>query len=131
MKRIRVLIIEVHLAVRRALAARLASFPHIEVVDKAGSFQQGLELAEALRPDVILLELKGAGGVQANPVGEMVKKLASHRAGIIVLTSYADGLERDAALDSGASRYLLKHIDTSRLLAEIEAVAGEITDKIG
>ncbi len=131
MKQIRVLIVEVHLAVRRALAARLGSFPQIEVVAKAGSFQEGLDLAEALQPDVILLELKGAGGYGADPVREMVQKLSGNRTGIIVLTSYADGAERDAALGSGASRYLLKHIDTSRLLAEIEAVAGEVANQIG
>ncbi len=131
MKQIRVLIIEVHSAVRRALAARLGSFPNIEVVAKAGTFQEGLKLAETLRPDVILLELKGAGRYRVNPVSEMVKKLAGNQTGIIVLTSYADGDERDAALGSGASRYLLKQIDTSRLLAEIEAVASEAAGQIG
>ena len=43
-----------------------------------------------------------------------------------MLTSYAEDDEREAALAAGASRYLLKHIDTARLLSEIEAVAAEI-----
>ena len=50
MKQIKVLIVEEHLAVRRALAARLDSFSHIEVVATAPSFAEGLPvvLMEAL-----------------------------------------------------------------------------------
>lgn len=130
MKIIKVLIVDEYLAVRQALAARLRAFPHIEVVATAGDFEQGLKSACTMQPDVILLELKGSGSLELNPVAEMNKALAGHPAGIIVLTSYADVDERKAALDAGARRYLLKHIDSARLLAEIEAVAGEVTDHV-
>ena len=125
MKQIKVLIVEEHLAVRRALAARLDSFSHIEVVATAPSFAEGVEKVSRCQPDVILLELKGTRGLE-NPVGEMNEALAGHPAGIIVLTSYADDDEREAALHAGARRYLLKQIDSARLLNEIEAVANEV-----
>lgn len=125
MKQIKVLIVEEHLAVRRALAARLNSFSHIEVVATAHNITEGLEQVGRCLPDVILLELKGTGDL-LNPVGEMNKALAGHPAGIIVLTSYADDDEREAALEAGARRYLLKQIDSARLLHEIEAVASEV-----
>ncbi len=125
MKQIKILIVEEHLAVRRALAARLNSFSHIEVVATAHNFTEGLEQVGRCLPDVILLELKGTGDL-LNPVGEMNKALAGHTAGIIVLTSYADDDEREAALEAGARRYLLKQIDSARLLHEIEAVASEV-----
>ncbi|UCG25468.1 MAG: response regulator transcription factor [Chloroflexota bacterium] len=125
MKQIKVLIVEEHLAVRRALAARLDSFSHIEVVATAPSFAEGLEKVGRCQPDVILLELKGAPEL-VNPVGELNKAIAGHPAGIIVLTSYADDDEREAALQAGARRYLLKQIDSARLLNEIEAVASEV-----
>jgi len=131
MTRIRVLIVDEHLAVRQALAARLKSFSHVEVVATARDFREGLERARALRPDVVLLELKGASSLQADPVGEICKMLAGLPAGIIVLTSYADEQEREAALAAGARRYLLKHIDTARLLNEIETVAREVAGEIG
>lgn len=128
MKIIKVLIVDEYLAVRQALAARLRAFPHLEVVATEGDFDQGLKSAHTLQPDVVLLEIKGSGKLESNPVGAMNKALAGHPAGIIVLTSYADVDERKAALDAGARRYLLKHIDSARLLAEIEAVAGEVAN---
>jgi two-component system NarL family response regulator len=128
MKKIRVLIVDEHVAVRQALATRLSAYAHIEVVATARSFQEGLERTRAFHPDVILLEIKGASSLQPDPVGEMSKVFGDHPAGIIVLTSYADEREREAALQAGARRYLLKHIDSSRLLSEIEAVAAEIAD---
>jgi DNA-binding NarL/FixJ family response regulator len=128
MNNIRVLIIDEHLVVRQALATRLNAYAHIEVVATARSFQEGLERARAFQPDVILLETKGASSLQPDPVGEMSRVLGDHPAGIIVLTSYADDSEREAALQAGARRYLLKHIDSARLLSEIEAVAAETAD---
>jgi len=126
MKRIRVLIVDEHIAVRRALATRLSAYPHIEVIGTARSFREGLERARSLHPDIILLELKGASDPQPDPVGRMCDALSEHPAGIIVLTSYADDDEREAALRAGARRYLLKHIDSTHLLNEIEAVASEV-----
>jgi DNA-binding NarL/FixJ family response regulator len=126
MEKIKVLIVDEYLAVRRALAARLSAFPHIDVIDTAIDIREGIDKARTLHPDVILLELKGPSTLLINPVSEMHQALAGHPAGIIVLTSYAEDDEREAALAAGASRYLLKHVDTARLLSEIEAVAAEI-----
>jgi DNA-binding NarL/FixJ family response regulator len=126
MEKIKVLIVDEYLAVRRALAARLRSYPHIEVLEAAIDIREGIDKARMLLPDVILLELKGPSTLLINPVSEMHQALAGHPAGIIVLTSYAEDDEREAALAAGASRYLLKHVDTARLLSEIEAVAAEI-----
>jgi DNA-binding NarL/FixJ family response regulator len=126
MKQIKVLIVDEHLAVRRALAARLGSFSHINVVATAASFAEGLELVERYQPDVILLELTGTRD-RVNPVGEMDTAIAGHPAGIIILTSYADDVERETALQAGARRFLLKQIDSARLLNEIESVASEVS----
>lgn len=125
MKQIKVLIVDEHLAVRRALAARLESYSHICVVASAASFAEGLEQVDRHRPDVILLEITGTRD-RLDPVGEMTKALGGHPAGIIILTSYAADDEREAALQSGAHRFLLKQIDSARLLREIETVAGEV-----
>jgi len=122
---IRVMIIDEHLAVRRALAARLASFPNIDVVATARDCREGLELALDNRPDIVLMELKGKNRRQPESIREMNNALPEHHIGIIVLTSYADDEEQQAALKAGAKRYLLKHIDTAKLTDEIEAVAAE------
>lgn len=124
--KIRVMIIDEHLAVRRALAARLAAFSNIDVVATARSYYEGLQKVRECSPDVILLELKGVSGQETDPVGEMRKATAGDPVGIIVLTSYADDDEQQAAIAAGAQRYLLKHIDSSQLTREIEAVRDEI-----
>ena len=126
METINVLIVDEYLAVRRALAARLSAFPHIEVVATANDIRKGIEEALNLHPDVVLLESKGTSTLLIDPVKEMLQALAGHPTGIIVLTSYAEDDEREAALASGARRYLLKHIDSARLINEIEAVAEEV-----
>jgi DNA-binding response OmpR family regulator len=59
----------------------------------------------------------------------MNKALTGHPVGIIVLTSYADDDEHQAALEAGAKRYLLKHIDSASLTAEIEAVRDEVVTR--
>ena len=131
MDKIRVLIIDEHPAVCRALTTRLESVGSIKVVASTVDYVDGLEDAGALRPDVILLELKGCndGGADAvgqrDPVAAISRLLASVPAGVIILTSYLDEVERAGALEAGAKRYLLKDIDTVRLVAEIEAVASE------
>lgn len=127
--KIRVLIIDEHLPVRRALAARLASFPNIDVVATARDYRQGMEQALDHQPDVVILELKGKYGQKADPIGEMNQALTDRAVSLIVLTSYADDDEHQAALKAGAKRYLLKHIDTASLTAEIEAVAKETQRK--
>lgn len=125
MNEIRVMIIDEHLAVRRALAARLASFPNIDVVATARDCREGMEQALDNRPDVVLMELKGKNSSQPEAIREMKDAMPEHQIGIIVLTSYADDEEQQAALKAGAKRYLLKHIDTAKLTDEIEAVAAE------
>lgn len=131
MEKIRVLIIDEHPAVCRALTTRLESVGSIKVVASKADYVDGLQDASALRPDVILLELKGSneGGPDAvgqrDPVAAISQLLASVPAGVIILTSYLDEAERTGALEAGAKRYLLKDIDTVRLVAEIEAVARE------
>ena len=126
MDQIRVLIIDEHGAVRRALATRLGSYPEVKVVATAGSFREGLERACTLEPDVILLELKGKRIRQPEQIGEMTRALADKPVGIIILTSYADDDERETALNEGVRRYLVKHIDSALLVAEIQAVAEEV-----
>ena len=125
MKKIRVMIIDEHLAVRRALATRLSSFPNIEVVAAARDCQEGMEQAKINEPNVVLMELKGRNNHQPRAIKEMSTALPEHPLGVIVLTSYADDEEQQAAFEAGAQRYLLKQIDTAKLIDEIEAVARE------
>ena len=87
-------------------------------------------MAHNMRPDVILLELKRslrdeALEPSADPIRAITELSTSGASRVIVLTSYLDEAEKITALDAGARRYLLKDIDTARLVAEIEQVVHE------
>lgn len=129
-ERIEVLIIDEHSAVCEALASRLKAFGSIRVVGACCNYHEGKCIAERTDPDIILLELKsGARGGRLQPAVDPIRAVSelaqSGRATVLVLTSYPDEVEQNAALQAGASRYLLKDIDTARLVAEIEQAAHE------
>jgi DNA-binding NarL/FixJ family response regulator len=115
----RLLIIDEHDAVREALKARLNADAGLEVVACTGCWRIDLEEAEKLRPDVVLLETKRADGQGLNALRCLTRQFPT--SSIVVLTSYADAAERAMALEMGASRYVLKNIDTPQLAREIRA----------
>ena len=117
MNRTRLLIIEGHEAVRLALVARLATSADVEVVGSTGDPQEGLEQALTLHPDVILVELKGANGGGMALMRRLAE--ADMMSRVIVLTSYPDDEERRLALAAGARHYLLKDLDSQRLIETI------------
>ncbi|PIK32573.1 DNA-binding response regulator, partial [Bacillus siamensis] len=82
---IRVLLIDDHEMVRMGLAAFLEAQPDIEVAGEASDGQQGVDLAAALLPDVILMDLvmDGMDGIEATR--QICAKLDDPK--IIVLTS--------------------------------------------
>ncbi len=123
MNKTQVLIIDEHPHVRRALAARLATTPHIQVMETVASLKEGLDAAVENHPDVVLLGLKTQEKLRdASDIQRLATWLASYGAGLIVLTTYAVDEERKLIIDAGAKRYLLKNIDSRRLIAEINSV---------
>jgi DNA-binding NarL/FixJ family response regulator len=100
------------------LVSRLQQTGELEVVGSTGSSEEGLLQVDALSPNVVLLETKRSDGVGL----ETCRSIAhSHPdTTIIVLTSYVDEEERQAAYMAGAARYVLKDIDSAQLLREIQ-----------
>lgn len=121
----RIVIIDEYDQVRQALERRFRRLPNVAVVGSTGNYLTGVDLVRQQRPQVVLLELKGRRHQLFNPVRQLLNQARSPM-GIIVLTSYSDEDERASALTAGASRYLLKDINTNQLVREIEAVANEI-----
>jgi len=125
MEKIRVLIIDEHPAVCEALAARLRAVPSIEVVGALSAFPETLEAVDQAQADVVLLDLIDKSDARLQAGTAILRLLAGCQVGVIVLTSYIDEIERNCVMRAGARRYLLKDIDTLRLISEIEAVARE------
>jgi DNA-binding NarL/FixJ family response regulator len=114
----RLLIIDDHDVVREALEARLRTTAKIEIVGCTGCWRTGLRDAVRLKPDVVLLEIKRSDGQGMEMLHHLAKECPN--TSIVVLTSYPDAEEQAEARRVGVMRYVLKDIDTSQLIREIQ-----------
>jgi DNA-binding NarL/FixJ family response regulator len=118
---IRVLVVDDHEIVRRGLRAFLGSEPDIEVVGEAGGGAQALDLLASmeLRPDVVVMDLQMApvDGIQS------IRQVRAryHDVEVVALTSFAEEERVHAALDAGASGYVLKDSDADDVAAAVRA----------
>jgi two-component system NarL family response regulator len=125
MDKVRLLIIDEHEAVREALAARLSSAASIEVVATAQDMLAP-EFFCSGYSDVALLGLKSSSSnMDLDATIDSVACLTQAGTAVIILTSYADDIERELVLHAGAYRYLLKDINSPQLISEIIEVANE------
>ncbi len=122
---IRVLLVDDHAVVRRGLRGFLELLDDIDVVGEAEDGRAGVEAAERTRPDVVLMdlvmpELDGIGAIAAI-------KAAHPETEIVALTSFIEEDKVTAALEAGASGYLLKDAEADDVAAAIRAAyAGEV-----
>ncbi len=132
---IRILLVDDHTLFRRGLTALLSRDPLLQIVGDAADAGEAQRRAEALQPDVILLDnhLPGVNGVDALPA----LREAAPQARLIMLTISEDGEDLAAALRAGASGYLLKTMEGEALSRAIHramrgepVVADEMTGKL-
>jgi DNA-binding NarL/FixJ family response regulator len=121
---ITVLVVDDHEVVRRGLLAFLDSEPDIEVVGDAGGGAQALDLlasmdSEGRRPNVIVMDLQMApiDGIEST---RRVRALYDDIE-VVALTSFAEEERVHAALEAGASGYLLKDADADDVAAAVRA----------
>jgi NarL family two-component system response regulator LiaR len=117
---IRVLIVDDHAVVREGLRALIETEPGMELVGEAADGVEAVAQAQALQPNVILLDLMmpRKGGIEA--IGEIMAADAGAR--ILVLTSFAEDDKVFPAIQAGALGYLLKDASPSELLQAIRDV---------
>ncbi|MEV4413629.1 response regulator transcription factor [Catellatospora sp. NPDC049609] len=118
---VRVLLADDQSLFREALAVLLGVHDDIEVVGEAGDGAQALDRAAALRPDVVLMDLRMPvlDGVAAT------RRMRAEQPGVrvIVLTTFDDDEEVFAALRAGALGYLLKDASSAQLVEAVHAAA--------
>lgn len=121
MEPIQVLIADDHTLFRAGLHALLKLFPEIQVVGEASTGDEAIAKAEALQPDIILMDLQmpGVNGIEATR--RIVR--ASPRIGIIVVTMFEDDSSVFSAMRAGARGYILKEAGEEEVLRAIRAVA--------
>jgi len=119
--RIRILLADDHAVVRAGLRAVLASAKDIEVVSEASSGREAIALAARVQPDVVLLDISMGepNGLASTP--DVLAASPSSR--VLILTIHGEEEYLTAALQAGASGYLVKSAAVRELVDAVRAVA--------
>ncbi|MFI7616184.1 response regulator [Nonomuraea terrae] len=118
---IRLLIVDDHPVVRDGLSSMFASAPGFEVVGEAADGAVAVRLAQELRPDVILMDLRMPGMDGLSAITELARRGVSAR--VLVLTTYDNDIHVLPAIEAGATGYLLKDSPREELLRGARAAA--------
>ena len=118
---IRLLIVDDHAVVRQGLRLFLKVDPELEIVGEAVNGLQAVQMAQELKPDVILMDLlmPGMSGVEATAA---IKQLVPETE-IVALTSVLEDQSVVGAVRAGAIGYMLKDTDAPELVNAIRAAA--------
>ncbi|HEX6684760.1 MAG TPA: response regulator transcription factor [Candidatus Limnocylindrales bacterium] len=118
---IRVLIVDDHAVIRDGIAAMLEPHEDLLVVGEAADGQSAVRLAQELRPDVVLMDLRMSGIDGATATALMSALPAPPH--VLVLTTYDSDADIMRATAAGAIGYLLKDTPRTELLEAIRAAA--------
>ena len=102
---VRIVVVDDHPVVRDGVRSMLSAVDGFEVVGEASSGPEAVDRVMATDPDVVVMDLRmpGVGGVDA--VRELRARGA--RASVLVLTTYDTDSDTVAAIEAGATGYLL------------------------
>lgn len=118
---ISVLLVDDHVLFRQALRHLLETEQDIRVVGEASDGSQVEQLVEEQHPDVVVMDISmpAIDGIAATQI--LRDKYPS--LGIIVLTMFAEDSQVIRAIRAGADGYLLKNIESGKVVDAIRAVA--------
>jgi DNA-binding NarL/FixJ family response regulator len=117
----RILVVDDHNLFRKGLIALLTDAVETAVVGEAGTGAEAIARAEAVRPDVVLMDIQmpDMNGIEAT------RRLLADQPdlGVIMLTMLEDDNSLFAAMCAGARGYILKGADKAEVLRTVTAVA--------
>ena len=118
---IRLVIADDHLVVRTGLRAMLGAEPDIDVIGEATTGAQAIDLADRLRPDVVLMDLRMP---EVDGVAATARIREQHpEVHVLVLTTYDTDADILKAIEAGATGYLLKDATRDELFRAVRAAA--------
>jgi DNA-binding NarL/FixJ family response regulator len=118
---IRVLLADDHGVVRKGVRDFLEEEPDLDVVGEASDGAQAVDMALALQPDVVVMDIKmpQLSGIEAT---KRIKASAP-QVRVLALSAYDDDPYVWGLLEAGASGYVLKTAESRELISAIRAVA--------
>jgi DNA-binding NarL/FixJ family response regulator len=117
---IKILCVDDHPLVRKGIAAILANESNLKLVGEAGSGHEAVDMFRALRPDVVLMDLRmpDMDGIEAT---KQIRKI-DPEAKIIALTSYDGDQDIYKAIEAGVRGYILKEMVHTKVIDAIQTV---------
>jgi DNA-binding NarL/FixJ family response regulator len=116
---IRLLIVDDHPVVRDGLRGIFEGDAEFDVVGEASDGPSGVDAADRLRPDVILMDLRMPGGDGASAIRELAAR--DNPARVLVLTTFDTDRDVAPAIEAGATGYLMKDSPRDALVRAVRA----------
>src|SRR6266566_1277216 len=114
------MLVDDHEVVRNGLKSMLQAQPDISVVAEAGSVTEAVQQAAAVRPDVVVMDVRLTDGSGIEATREIRAQRPETK--VLMLTSFADDEALFASIMAGASGYVLKQIRGGELVRGIRVV---------
>jgi len=121
MKKTRILIADDHLVVRMGLAAIIDCENDLSVAGEAEDGAKAVELATALKPDVVVMDLMMPRMNGVDATAAITRECPDTK--VLVLTTFSDSGDVRRALDAGASGAIVKDTSYDGLIAAIRTVS--------
>ncbi|RZQ63006.1 response regulator [Amycolatopsis suaedae] len=118
---ITVIIADDHPVVRDGLRGMLAAEGGFDVLGEAADGAEAVALAQRLRPDVVLMDLRMPGTDGVHAITELAR--LGNAARVLVLTTYDTDSDVMPAIEAGATGYLLKDTPRDELFRAVRAAA--------
>ncbi len=115
------LIADDHPVVRDGLRGMFSTEPGFEVVGEAATGGEAVAMVEALRPDVVLMDLRMPEVDGVTAIARLAERGSAAR--VLVLTTYDTDADVLPAIEAGATGYLLKDARADELFRAVRAAA--------
>ena len=126
MERIKVLLVDDHTLFRDGMKALLSRQESVEIIGEAGNGTEGIKKALELSPDVVLMDLNMPDMTGIEAIRKILEVKPDTK--ILMLTVSEDDEDLFNAVRAGAMGYLLKNVESERLVSSVQQVArGEAT----
>ena len=123
-KPVRLFLVDDHPLVRDGLRARLGTMPGLEIVGEAGSAAEALAQVEALRPDLMLVDVNMPKMDGYQMIDRVRRQPDLCAVAILTISSESKNEDAARAYEAGANLYMVKPVTPEELIEAVGLLAG-------